>query len=128
MSDIVKIMNRLICIAYLISVVCTILSIVLSIIDKEKSDIFNLIDIILGSLLILVLTVGIFLKNRNLIEFYIGIFGFIWMANNILGFFAYKNAKGKDYLGICIFLRIVRIISVFGFILPVNIKTDELDD
>ena len=128
MSDTIKIMNRLICIGYLISLVCTILSIMLSIIDKEKLDIFNIIDIILGSLFILALTVGIFMPNRDLAQVFAVIFGFIWMANNILGFFAYKNAKGKDYLGICIFLRIVRIISVFGFILPVNAKIDELDD
>ena len=119
MSDTTKIMSRLIYITFLISVVCTILSVVLSIIDKEKLDIFNIIDIIYGSLFILVLTVGIFLQN-NLFEVFIGIFGFIWMANNILGFFAYKNAKGKDYLGVCIFLRIVRIISGLVFIIVLD--------
>ena len=126
MSDTVKIMNRLICISFLISVVCTILSIVLSIIDKEKLDIFNIIDIILGSLLILVLTFDIFLTNEYYMEIYGGITGILWMANNILGFFTYKNAKGKDYLAICIFLRVARILSVFSFMFGVAIKIDEM--
>ena len=98
----------------------------LSIIDKEKADIFNTINIIFGILLILVLPFGLNILSRSLLEIYTGIFGFIWMGNNILGFFSYKNERGIDYLGICIFLRIVRIISGFSFILVLNIRDDEI--
>ena len=101
-------------IAYLISVFCTILSVILSIIDKEEADIYNIIDIILGILLILVLTFAISLLKKRAEKCYFYIAVLTWIANNILGFLTYKNEKSEDYHGVCVFLRIVRILSVLS--------------
>ena len=128
MSKHFGILNRLICITYLISLYCTLLSIMLSIIDKKEADIFNIIDIISGSVLLLVLTYGIRLLNGSLMGIYIGISLPILAITSFLGFLSYNNASGKDYIGVCIFLRIVRIISVLGFIIVVYIKSEELYD
>ena len=120
--------HRLKYITYLISVTFSILSTVLSFIDKEEADAFIIVDIVLGSLLILLLTFGVSLLNEDLIEVYIGLAGLIWMANNILGFFTYKNPRYKDFLGVCIFLRIVRIISVFACMAVTITRIDDGDD
>ena len=119
---------RLKYITYLISVTFSILSTVLSFIDKEEADTFIIIDIVLGSILILLLTFGVSLLNQNLIEVFIVVTGLIWMANNILGFFTYKNPRYKDFLGVCIFLRIVRIISVFACMAVTITRIDDGDD
>ena len=128
MSKHFGILNRLICITYLISLYCTLLSIMLSIKDKKEADIFNIIDIISGSVLLLVLTYGIRLLNGSLMGIYIGISLPILAITSFFGFLSYNNANSKDYIGVCIFLRIVRIISVLGFIIVVYIKSEELYD
>ena len=120
--------HRLKYITYLISVTFSILSTVLSFIDKEEADAFIIVDIVLGSLLILLLTFGVSLLNEDLIEVYIGLAGLIWMANNILCFFTYKNPKYKDFLGVCVFLRIARIVSVFACLFVTISRIDDGDD
>ena len=112
-------------ILYLISVGCSILSTTLTIIDKKDIDIFNIIDIILGSLLLLSLTFSITLLKDNLNEVFLGINAILWMANNILGFFSYKDSRSTDFLGVCIFLRVIRIISVLACMIFITFILDE---
>ena len=114
-------------ILYLISVIFSILSTVLSIIDKAEIDDFIITDIVLGSLLILILTFGIRSLDHDMIEIFLGVTGVLWMANNVMGFFTYMNPKRKDFLGVCVFLRIMRILSVFAYIMTTAIKIDEED-
>ena len=123
-----KIARRFQYITYIITTVFTILSIILSRIDKGETDAFIIVDIVLGSLLILSLTFSITLLNKDLLEIFLGVNGVLWMANNILGFFTYINPKDKDYLGICIFLRVFRILSVFSCMAFITIKIDEEED
>ena len=120
--------HRLKYITYLISVTFSILSTVLSYIDKQEADAFIIVDIVLGSILILILTFGVTLLNKDLVEVFIGVAGVFWMSNNILGFFTYKNPKYKDFLGVCVFLRIIRVITVFGCMMVIVIRIDEGDD
>ena len=112
----------------LISVTFSILSTVLSFIDKQEADAFIIVDIVLGSILILILTFGVTLLNQDLVEVFIGVAGVFWMANNILGFFTYKNPNYKDFLSVCVFLRIARIISVLVCMMATVIIIDEEDD
>ena len=125
MSNCLGIIYRFQYITYLISVSFSILSTTLTLIDKREIDTFNIIDIVLGSLLIISLTLGISLLKEDLIEIFMGINGILWMANNILGFFAYKDSRSKDFLGICIFLRVIRIISVFFCMMFIVIRFEE---
>ena len=112
---------------YLISVVFSILSTVLSIIDKEEIDDFIITDIVLGSLLILILTFGVSFLERDMLGIFLGVTGVLWLANSVMGFFTYMNPKRKDFLGVCVFLRIMRILSVFAYIMTTAIKIDEED-
>ena len=118
-------------ISYLMSVTFTILSTVLTLIDKREIDSINIADIIFESLLILSLTISfifIYKFNKTLLFVFIGIISLLWLVTGVLGFFTYKNSDNKDFFGICIFLRILRIICVSLFWGNLGFIIDDEDD
>ena len=125
MSDSGGAVRRLVYILFLISSIFSILSTVLSIIDKEEIDKYIIIDIVLGSTLILLLAFGVIFVNESVMEPFLYVTIVIWMANNVMSFFTYKNPNKKDFLGVCIFLRVIRIISVFLCMGMITVKIEE---
>ena len=92
-----KTVYRIIFILYLISVSMSILSFVLSLIDKQILDSYMILDLVFEILLIISLTIGLFKKLGFLYHIILALSLTIYILVSIFSFWTYKNPKSKDF-------------------------------
>ncbi len=106
---------------YLINVSLTLLRGILTYIDKEEFDHYNILDTVFGVLLLVDLTLSI-LANRDNSSFEYKlvtsiIVTVLLIPNSVMPFFAYYNSKKRDFQPVCVFLAILRIATLFAYFL-----------
>ena len=109
-DDYPRLEQRFIVSLYIISVALIILCTTLTFADKRTFDAFNIIDLTFESLQIIILTINFcFLSSNDLLAV---INGILFLFNTVFSFFAYWNSEKFDFLGICIFIRIIKIFTI----------------
>ena len=103
---------------YIINVSLSIIRIILEYIDKKEFNLMFGMDILVTLLLIIVLTLSLFIIGEISKFIFSGLLGILWMANNIVPFFAYTDTKNydHDFYVESSYMVGFRIISVFAYI------------
>ena len=117
--------------SYLISLTFTILSTVLTLIDKREVDRIIVADMIFESLLVISLTLNfifVYIFKKTILGFTLVMTSLLWLVTGVLCFFTYTNSENKDFFGICLLLRIARITCIFFFIANIAGIVDDRDD
>ena len=87
------------------------MSFALTFADKRVFDVYIIIDLIFELLQIFTFTLNFrFLSYENSHIYYIN-YG-LYYFNNVFSFFTYKNSQYFDFLYICIFIRVLKIILI----------------
>ena len=100
---------------FLIVFIITIISMVITIIDKDLFDFVYFLYLFLSILLVISLACGFFVENVRK-KYFCPNFAvnlILWGSNIVIPFFIYNNSKDEDYRSIFAFLTIFKAIMVF---------------
>ena len=103
---------------YIINVSLSIIRIILEYIDKKELNLMFGMDILVTILLIIVLSLNLFIIGNISKIIFFTLLGMLWMANNIVPFFAYTDTKNYDhnFYVESTYMAGFRILSVFAYI------------
>ena len=100
---------------FLLVVVITIISLIISLIDKDIFDLIYFFNLFLGILLLISLACGFFITNIRKHYFcpFFAVNIILWISNIVISFFPYENSKDKDFQSIFAFLAVFKAGIVF---------------
>ena len=103
------------------------MSFALTFADKRVFDVYIIIDLIFELLQIFTFTLNFrFLSYENSHIYYIN-YG-LYYFNNVFSFFTYKNSQYFDFLYICIFIRVCKIILIPPLLVMQSDMNEQTED